>query len=66
LTGQRQLARANAESVMCDKCEQLDKKIEHFRQLAMRIMDPQLSEGIDKLIKEMQAQKAALHPDEKA
>jgi hypothetical protein len=51
---------------MCDKCEQLDKKIEHFRQLAMRIMDPQLSEGIDKLIKEMQAQKAVPHPDEKA
>jgi hypothetical protein len=27
---------------------------------------PQLSEGIDKLIKEMQAQKAVPHPDEKA
>ena len=36
---------------MCDKCEELDKKIEHYRQLAARVRDPLLTEGVDKLAK---------------
>ena len=40
---------------MCDKCEELDKKIEHYRQLAARVRDPLLTEGVDKLIEEMEA-----------
>ena len=42
---------------MCDKCEELDKKIEHYRQLAARVRDPLLTEGVDKIIEEMEAQK---------
>ena len=48
---------------MCDRCEELDKKIEHYRQLAARVCDPLLTEGVGKLIEEMEAQKAALHSE---
>jgi hypothetical protein len=51
-------------TAMCDKCEELDKKIEHYRQLAARVRDPLLTEGVDKLIEEMEAQKTAFHPEQ--
>jgi hypothetical protein len=47
---------------MCDTCIELDKKIEHFQTLADRVLDPQTVDGLKKLIKKLQAQKAALHP----
>ena len=50
---------------MCDKCTELDKKIEHYQKLAARIFDPPTIEGINKLIEEMQAEKAKLHPERK-
>jgi hypothetical protein len=49
---------------MCDRCEELDSKIERYRQLAERVRDPLLTEGVSKLIEEMEAQKAALHPEQ--
>jgi len=49
---------------MCDKCAELDEKIEHYRGLRPRITDPQTTEGLRKLIDDMQAQKAALHPEQ--
>jgi hypothetical protein len=49
---------------MCDKCNQLDKKIEHYRNLIARVPDPLTVERVGELIKEMQAQKAALHPEQ--
>jgi hypothetical protein len=57
------LARANAEPVMCDHCIELDRKIAQFQTLAERVLDPLTVEGLRKLIEEMQAQKAALHPE---
>jgi hypothetical protein len=51
---------------MCDKCEELDKKIEPCRQLAERVRDPLLTEGVGKLIEEMEAQKAAFHPEQRS
>ncbi len=48
---------------MCDKCQELDKEIEHYRILMARINDQLMNEGIRKLIEEMQAQKAAHHPE---
>jgi hypothetical protein len=53
----------NADPGMCDKCIELDKKIEHYRQLAERVRDPLLTEGVGQLIEGMEAQKAALHPE---
>ena len=49
---------------MCDKCIKLDGKIEHYQRMASRITDPDILDGIQKLIERMIAQKAALHPEE--
>jgi hypothetical protein len=54
----------NAEPAMCDKCQELDKKIERYRSLVAKVPDPLTTEQVGKLIEEMQAQKAALHPDQ--
>jgi hypothetical protein len=47
---------------MCEKCVELDKKIEHYRSMSPRITDQATLDGIQKLIEQMQAQKVALHP----
>jgi hypothetical protein len=49
---------------MCDKCVEFDKKIEHYRLLAFRLTDQPSLDGIKELIERMQAQKAALHPEQ--
>jgi hypothetical protein len=49
---------------MCEKCVELDRKIEHYRYMASRITDRLMLEGIKELIERMQAQKAALHPEQ--
>jgi hypothetical protein len=51
-------------TAMCDKCQELDKKIEHYRRLMVRVTDQLTNEGLGKLIEEMQAQKAAYHPEQ--
>jgi hypothetical protein len=50
---------------MCETCVELDKKIEHYRNMASRITDQQMLDGIKVLIEQMQAQKVALHPEQK-
>ncbi len=49
---------------MCDKCIELDKKIEHHERLASGMADELTLERIRESVREMKAQKAALHPDE--
>ena len=49
---------------VCEKCVQLDSKIEHYRVLASRLSDQPLLDGIKELIERMQAQKLALHPEQ--
>ena len=49
---------------MCDKCIELDGKIEHYQRMASRITDPDLLDGVQNLIEQMKAQKAALHPEQ--
>jgi hypothetical protein len=50
---------------MCDRCFEIDKKIDHYRTLASLINDQLMLDGIKQLIERMQAQKIALHPDQK-
>jgi hypothetical protein len=57
-------ARANAELTMCDKCIQLDKKIEHYERLASGIADELTRERLRNSVQEMRAQKTALHPEQ--
>jgi hypothetical protein len=49
---------------MCDKCVELDSKIDHYRLLASRVTDQLMLDGIKQLIDRMQAEKAALHPEQ--
>jgi hypothetical protein len=59
----KQAAMANEYGIaMCEKCTELDSKIEHYRFMASRITDQPMLDGIKELIERMQAQKLALHP----
>jgi hypothetical protein len=49
---------------MCEKCIELDSKIEHYHVLASRVTDQPVLDGIKNLIEQMQAEKAALHPEQ--
>jgi beta-phosphoglucomutase-like phosphatase (HAD superfamily) len=49
---------------MCDKCVELDGKIEHYQRIASLITDQPVLDGIKELIARMKAQKAALHPEQ--
>jgi hypothetical protein len=48
---------------MCDKCVDLDGKIEHYQRMLSMITDQRTIDGIKGLIASMKAQKAALHPE---
>jgi hypothetical protein len=49
---------------MCDKCDEIDKKTQHYRTLAARIMDQPAIDGINQLIERLQNEKLALHPEQ--
>jgi hypothetical protein len=49
--------------MMCEKCVELDKKIEQYRALARKVTDRPTLDAIDVLIKKMETRKAALHPE---
>jgi beta-phosphoglucomutase-like phosphatase (HAD superfamily) len=49
---------------MCDKCIELDVKIEHYQRVAHRITDQAMLDGIKELIEQAKAQKVALHPEQ--
>jgi hypothetical protein len=53
-----------AEVPMCDKCVELDGKIEHYRKIASLMTDQQTIDGLQALIERMEAQKVAFHPDQ--
>jgi hypothetical protein len=48
---------------MCEKCVELDAKIDRYQQMALMITDQHLLNGIAKAIEEANAEKAALHPE---
>ena len=48
---------------MCHVCVDIDKKIDRFRELARSVQDPKTIKSIDILIAELEARKAALHPE---
>ena len=49
---------------MCDKCVELDGKIEHYQRMASLLTDRTTLDGIKELIARMKAQKAELHPEQ--
>jgi hypothetical protein len=49
-------------TVMCERCTELDAKIEHYQRLSSRLTDQLTLDGIKELIERVKAQKAAFHP----
>ena len=49
-------------TAMCDKCQELDKKIEQYERIAASINDQFTIDRIRALVEELRVQKAALHP----
>jgi hypothetical protein len=53
---------------MCDKCDEIDRKIARYQRLASQIIDQQTHNGIAELIRKMTAEKATFgcdQPDQK-
>jgi len=48
---------------MCDKCVELDGKIEHYERISAAISDRLTIDRIKELVQQMKAQKSALHPE---
>ena len=46
---------------MCDKCVEIDNKIEHYRRLARQVTDQPTRDGIERLIAKCYATKIGLH-----
>jgi hypothetical protein len=51
---------------MCDKCTELDDRIERYLRISSSINDQLTIDRIKELIEDVRAQKAALHPDQDA
>ena len=51
---------------MCEKCVELDGKIEHYQKLSSLLTDQRTLEAIKQLIAQMEAEKQALHPERTA
>jgi hypothetical protein len=49
---------------MCDKCKELDEKIERCRRLSTLVIDKITLEGIDALIWRYEGEKRALHSEQ--
>jgi hypothetical protein len=57
--------RANAELPMCEKCVEIDDRIATYQRIASRITDQPTVDGAKQLIADLEAKKAALHPERK-
>jgi hypothetical protein len=49
---------------MCDKCAELDGRIEHYRRIAASISDQLTITRIKELVAKLETQKAELHPEQ--
>jgi hypothetical protein len=49
---------------MCDICKDIDNQIFRYRRLIAHINDPQMEEATARMVAELKARKAALHPSE--
>ena len=49
---------------MCDKCIDIDKAIERFRQVQRTILDQRTVDRAKEMVAELEAKKDALHPEQ--
>jgi hypothetical protein len=50
--------------IMCDKCAELDKRIERCERAVVSVGNRVAVERLMAMVKDLQAQKAALHPEQ--
>lgn len=50
--------------LMCEKCVELDRKIERSERMSFSISDQLTIDRIKELVMQMKAQKTALHPEQ--
>jgi hypothetical protein len=48
---------------MCEKCVELDKKIERYRRIGLAMTDELTIDRIKELVADMSAQKVKFHPE---
>jgi hypothetical protein len=48
---------------MCEKCDEIDKRIARYRQVERTILDQVTVDRAKEMVTELEAQKAALHPE---
>jgi hypothetical protein len=48
---------------MCEKCNKIDESIARCKRIKDQIDDKQTQEAVDSLLDELEAKKAALHPE---
>jgi hypothetical protein len=48
---------------MCEKCQAIDGKIQHYRDLVRRIPDQITEQEAEKLIQDLRVEKDALHQE---
>jgi hypothetical protein len=48
---------------MCDKCDEISEIIARYQRLKGQINDKRLHEAAQRLVTELQAKKAGLHPE---
>jgi len=48
---------------MCEKCDEIDKKIERYRQIQRTILDQVTVDRTTEMVAELEAQKAVLHQE---
>lgn len=54
---------AQSGDAMCEHCEKFDETIARYLRLQQQIDDPQVQEVAARLVAELEAKKAALHPE---
>ena len=53
------------QNLMCEKCVEIDKRLERYRRLLLGLGDQVTVDRAKELIADLQAQKIALHPEQK-
>jgi len=49
---------------MCNKCNEIDEKIAHYRRISQYVSDQLTRERIDQMFEDMVAEKRALHAEQ--
>ena len=55
-------SRLTMRRAMCEKCEELDRKIRHYRRFTTYALDSLTMDRIRRLVEDLQQMRASMHP----